>query len=474
MRYPQLNPAIFEEGDPLAILDAILDSGVYPGDEMIDDLQVICEMYVEHYWREVEEFQPPGDLQSWAADRMGFRGRFDDIPEVIEAWQNLTAEDAIEFYREKVREHLERARGVTAKGTGTWWKDLTYALGILVLGDDRVADIVVDLSSNVLDYWMPHNQANPPSWECIKHTAIRQGVLERVTACVGRREIGWTQMDDFAPAYIAWQGPTGIFNEAGYQLKSFWYRDEFPMSELDVTPLERANPMEQANRQSFEKYLSDIPYFDCQWCAQVREVILSPAGVYPGVQTDRRDFHLQLIRPSGFPTLLAYVYDWFWNIATMDDRGEDWDLESRAYDQELYEEIEQDVVSMLDAAGIAPDEMDEPPAEEGLPGGLEPGSYAEGTMRVQDRLPVAIDILGQVFPAGYEQLTMAPFGAIPAHAQEDEDAEWWDVTGPYLLDEVIDTINEVLADTGYYLGGHPGHPADFGIWATAPGWQHEH
>ena len=94
------------------------------------------------------------------------------------------------------------------------------------------------------------------------------------------------------------------------------------------------------------------------------------------------------------------------------------------------------------------------------------GTISYGTLRNQDLLPTFLDTLRDIAPVHYEQIMFSPFGAIPAHAQEDDDADWWVSEDAYdLLSELTDALDE-HAPEGYYFGAHSNSDADvdFGFW----------
>lgn len=91
-------------------------------------------------------------------------------------------------------------------------------------------------------------------------------------------------------------------------------------------------------------------------------------------------------------------------------------------------------------------------------------TISEDTLRTQDLLPAFLEALNEVAPAHYEQLLVLPFGSIPAHAQEDEDSEWWDSEDAgWKLAELVDLLDE-HAPEGTYFGAHEGDGACFGFW----------
>jgi hypothetical protein len=94
-------------------------------------------------------------------------------------------------------------------------------------------------------------------------------------------------------------------------------------------------------------------------------------------------------------------------------------------------------------------------------------TVSNATLRSQDLLPKFLDALRVVAPEAHQQMMMpgCGFPAVPSHALEDEDDEWWDSEDcAYLLNEVLfDALNE-HAPEGYYFGSHEGDGACFGFW----------
>lgn len=96
-------------------------------------------------------------------------------------------------------------------------------------------------------------------------------------------------------------------------------------------------------------------------------------------------------------------------------------------------------------------------------------TVSTATLRAQDLLPKFLDALSVVAPEAYQQLMVpgAGFSAVPAHALEDEDDEWWQSEDcAWLLNEILfDALNE-HAPEGYYFGAHEGDGACFGFWSN--------
>lgn len=92
------------------------------------------------------------------------------------------------------------------------------------------------------------------------------------------------------------------------------------------------------------------------------------------------------------------------------------------------------------------------------------GTLISGTHRKQDLIPKFLSAIREYWPAGYAQLMALPFGVVPAHAQENEDADWWDSeSADYMLEELWGVLED-LAPEDYYFGAHPGDGSDFGFW----------
>lgn len=85
-------------------------------------------------------------------------------------------------------------------------------------------------------------------------------------------------------------------------------------------------------------------------------------------------------------------------------------------------------------------------------------SISHGTMRTQDLIPAFLDVIRDT--PEYVQV----MNAIPAHAMEDKEADWWnsdDAAG--LLESLFDTLDSYSPE-GYYFGAHLGDGSDYGFW----------
>ncbi len=92
----------------------------------------------------------------------------------------------------------------------------------------------------------------------------------------------------------------------------------------------------------------------------------------------------------------------------------------------------------------------------------ETGSISHGTHRPQDLIPRFLGALRLFSETRYAQVMLN--GALPAHAMEDDDAEWWTSDDClYLLEDLFNALDEE-APTGYYFGAHAGDGSDFGFW----------
>lgn len=89
------------------------------------------------------------------------------------------------------------------------------------------------------------------------------------------------------------------------------------------------------------------------------------------------------------------------------------------------------------------------------------GSISHGTMRPQDVLPALLDALREYDEDAYSQC----LNLIPAHAAEDEYAEWWVEEAPGHVESLFDSLND-CAPSGLYFGGHPGDGSDYGFWMS--------
>ena len=87
-------------------------------------------------------------------------------------------------------------------------------------------------------------------------------------------------------------------------------------------------------------------------------------------------------------------------------------------------------------------------------------SISHGTMRTQDLIPAFMDVVRDT--PEYVQV----MDAVPAHAKEDKDAEWWNSDeAAGLLESLFDTLDS-HSQEGHYFGAHPGDGSDYGFWKT--------
>ena len=91
-------------------------------------------------------------------------------------------------------------------------------------------------------------------------------------------------------------------------------------------------------------------------------------------------------------------------------------------------------------------------------------TFSHGTLRPQDTVTAFMSVLRIVSPQHWEAFLASPYPSPPAHAQEDEDAEWWySEECDVFVEQLFDILNENAPD-GYYFGAHPGDGSDFGYW----------
>lgn len=91
-------------------------------------------------------------------------------------------------------------------------------------------------------------------------------------------------------------------------------------------------------------------------------------------------------------------------------------------------------------------------------------SVIRGTLRPQDLLPAFLDVLADVAPDECVKLTIQPYGFVPAHAQDDENADWWQSEECWwCIGELTDAL-DACAPEGYYFGTLDGDGSDFGFW----------
>ena len=85
-------------------------------------------------------------------------------------------------------------------------------------------------------------------------------------------------------------------------------------------------------------------------------------------------------------------------------------------------------------------------------------SISHGTMRTQDLIPAFLDVIRDT--PEYVQV----MNAVPAHAMDDEAAEWWDSDeAAGLLESLFDTLDGYSPEE-HYFGAHPGDGSDYGFW----------
>ena len=89
-------------------------------------------------------------------------------------------------------------------------------------------------------------------------------------------------------------------------------------------------------------------------------------------------------------------------------------------------------------------------------------AVSNATLRLQDLIPSFLSALRERDPAAYTQIMVN--NAIPAHAFEDDEADWWESDDAhFILEDLFDSLNETAED-GEYFGAHEGDGSLFGFW----------
>ena len=92
------------------------------------------------------------------------------------------------------------------------------------------------------------------------------------------------------------------------------------------------------------------------------------------------------------------------------------------------------------------------------------GSISHGTLRPQDLIPAFLDVLAEVDPTAHTQFCLLPFGTIPSHAREVDDADWWQSEEcQWRMTDLHNALDDASPE-GFYFGSHPGDGSDFGYW----------
>ena len=90
------------------------------------------------------------------------------------------------------------------------------------------------------------------------------------------------------------------------------------------------------------------------------------------------------------------------------------------------------------------------------------GTLICGTMRLQDIIPAFLDAIRATVE--YTQLLSLPFGAVPSHAIDDDDSDWWMSEDAECIYFSILDVLDAYAPKGYYFGAHIGDGSDYGYW----------
>ena len=92
---------------------------------------------------------------------------------------------------------------------------------------------------------------------------------------------------------------------------------------------------------------------------------------------------------------------------------------------------------------------------------LQGAILSSDTLRLQDLILKGLGFLNDIDApeaVGY-LLSNIP----PAHAMEDEDAQWWIDEAPHVWEAMAETLND-YSPTGYTFSAHPDDGACFGWW----------
>ena len=93
---------------------------------------------------------------------------------------------------------------------------------------------------------------------------------------------------------------------------------------------------------------------------------------------------------------------------------------------------------------------------------------SKATLRPQDLIPAFLSALRERDEAAYAQIMIN--NALPTHALEDEEADWWkSEDAHFLLEDLFETLN-ATAEEGEYFGAHEGDGSLFGFWPVEEEW----
>lgn len=92
-------------------------------------------------------------------------------------------------------------------------------------------------------------------------------------------------------------------------------------------------------------------------------------------------------------------------------------------------------------------------------------SVIHGTLRVQDLVPVFLDVIKNT--PEYVQISMnnvPELSVISDPTASDDDERWESEYMSYFLNETLFEVLNAYAPDGYYFGSHIGDGSDFGFW----------
>ena len=93
---------------------------------------------------------------------------------------------------------------------------------------------------------------------------------------------------------------------------------------------------------------------------------------------------------------------------------------------------------------------------------------SEATLRPQDLIPTFLSALRERDEVAYAQIMIN--NALPAHALEDDEADWWESEDAHwFLEDLFETLSDT-AEEGEYFGAHEGDGSLFGFWPVEEEW----
>ena len=97
------------------------------------------------------------------------------------------------------------------------------------------------------------------------------------------------------------------------------------------------------------------------------------------------------------------------------------------------------------------------------------GTISHNTLRPQDILPAMLDALRDIANSDHPEAATASAQyaqivvLLPAHAMEDDDAQWWGEDAHHIICDLENVLND-YAPPYCYFGCHGGNGSDIGYW----------